>query len=123
MKGIIIYILLFSAVIIAVLLHGAKIHQQQDDIDKMGVTLHKLDSILPVNSNISLKIINPKGDVYFWSRYVLAPRFVSLKYENNVYDTVLTIQDASLKDTIPTNRKLLWKNSDGQNNYLLTSSN
>src|SRR6185312_12462058 len=110
MKGIIIYILLFSAVIIATLLHAAKIHKQQDDIDKMAIIIHQIDSIVPATSNISLKIINPKRDVYFPCRYILSPRFLSLKYEYNVYDTVLTIEDASLGDTLPPNRKLLWKN-------------
>ena len=114
-------ILLFAIGIVAFLFY-IRINKEQDETDKLSKSLSGLEKMIPINGNITIKLVNTKVELWCWARYLFAPRYIASKTNN--YDSVLTIGTLNLKDSLMnvynTNRKIIWQNSDDQYCYFLS---
>ncbi len=115
-------ILLLIAFIVVSFLFYNRINKEQDETDKLNKGLSGLETIIPINGNITIKLINTKVELWCWARYLLGPRYIASKTNN--YDSVLTIGTINLKDSLynaySKDLKIIWQNSDDQYCYFLS---
>jgi hypothetical protein len=114
-------ILIVLSLAISVTMYYQETVKQQHEIDAIKKGFSGAASFFQPNSNISFKGEPSKLELYMWSRYILAPRFISYNHDT---DTVLSIQylqngDSSLMAFV-SGRDILYQKSDSQYRYLVT---
>ena len=131
MKSALVITLIIIAVIVATIVHSAKINHETDDIDKMASGLKGIEKVLPVNSNISIQSFGVPDQAWLYCRYLLVPRYCVL-YKPLVdtkgkFDTLLALAPVSATDSllhvITDNKKIIWEGADQQYKYYLTCNN
>lgn len=114
MKSIWLNSCLLLAIVAAAILHSVKINKEESDIARLETALRGIEKVIPRHTNVSCRLINTDPDVFFWTRYLLAPR--SLVDNGILRDTVLTICRPGVPDStilrITNGRKLIWSNGN-----------
>lgn len=125
MKSQFILPILLVAIGIACMMHKYKADQQFIDIDLINKGLSGIIQYLPPSSSFTYKAEGVSTDVYLHSRFLLAPRYLSINYKEH-FDTVLSISPYNAPDTVVAgitgSRKLIWQNKDDHFAYFLTCS-
>ncbi len=124
MKGSLVFMLLLLAVITATALHVTKNDPQGERIDNIAVGLKGVEAHLPPSS--SFRITLPEGapwDAYMVWQFLLTPRYCSIVAKER-FDTVLTIFNANVKDSMINNltakNKVIYSESAGDYKYYIT---
>ena len=125
MKSKLILPLIVIAVIIATLLHQFKSPDYSEDtqIEKLAGGMKYIRYLFSAHKNISINTTDLNGEVYLWSRYLLAPCYCP-DAKNVKLDSVLEICKISTPDSamnsIIGNRIIIWSNKDDLYRYYLT---
>jgi len=120
-------VLLAVSITGAAILHAKKPAKDTNnaEMEQLSNSLEPVKQFVPEGSSISFTMIDIKNEVFLWSRYLLAPRYVPY-YPNERFDTGLTICKVDAGDSvlvsITNNRKLIWKYKDQSYYYFLTSA-
>lgn len=117
--------ILAAAVVIATCLYSAKSAQEKSGVESYSVALQSVHKVLSPGASISLKYVDVDPTVYLWTRYVLAPHYISV-YDFEHFDTTLYVCKVNASDSVTssltTAKRLLWDHKDGKFHYFLTSS-
>ena len=119
MKDRIILILLVATVGIATFWHGAK-NRPAGNIDKMAEKLSAAKALIPKEQHLSFKYDPSKLELYLWTRYLMAPRYLDI---SGKYDTTLAVKPLNNRDSNLAAQPIIWQASDDLYHYSLTTSN
>jgi hypothetical protein len=122
MNGRNVLILIAASLAISVTFYYLETVKQKHEIDTLRKGLSGAERFLKSNSNISFKGEPSKIELYMWSRYILAPRFIAYQTDT---DTTLIIQyllngDSALNAFIA-GREILYEQKDTSYRYLITA--
>jgi hypothetical protein len=119
MKGTWVLIIILLSTIVSTLLFHNKFSKEQDGIDKVSATFGSLKPLLSPATHIYLDKSAASTEVYFWTRYALAP--VHLSTTDTTLDTTLII--SKVNDTMLNNKTVIWQNADESYRYILATKN
>lgn len=117
--------ILAAAVVTATCLYSAKSAREKSGVESYSVALQSVHKVLSPGVSISLKYVDVDPTVYLWTRYVLAPHYISV-YDYEHFDTILLVCRVDASDSVITSitadKRLLWDHKDEKFHYFLTSS-
>lgn len=108
------------AVVIATFTFAARIHKEDDDIDKVERSIATLKTQLRAGSQVYAQMVQVRPEMEFWLRYALAPAYVAYTVPGN--QPLLTVCPVRLTDSVTTNmlagRTITWQYKDPEYTYL-----
>ena len=127
MKSWVLLAMVAAAILTAALRYIDKPAQEANniEIEALQHSLSPLTTIIPVGTNIGCDLIGVKTEVFLWTRYILAPRYIP--YKPNVQpDTCIAIFSFNTADSLVqqkmAGRTIIWSAKDNSYHYYLTCS-
>jgi hypothetical protein len=117
--------IIVAAIATATWLYTEKSAKEQSGIESYSVALQSVHKVLSPDGGISLKYVDVDPTIYLWTRYLLAPHYISV-YDYEHFDTTISVCKVNASDSVITSfiadKRLLWEHKDKNFHYFLTSS-
>jgi hypothetical protein len=102
----------------AIWLHANEVRKKNKGLDKLERSLSGLRKFISPGSNIRVENYTEVADLQYWTRYILAPANTNHQGKD---DTLLSLHTKDATDTRLNGRAIVWRHSDENYLYILST--